>query len=85
VDALAAAGVYVMGEGEEQTPVAVITDLPRVEFSEVEKVNRGSPTLRIPLEEDLFEPMLSAVEWKKGKGGLTNRQLDQIKRTGRLE
>jgi len=33
-DALAAAAVLLMGEGKEQTPLAVLTDLPFVTFQD---------------------------------------------------
>jgi len=69
VDALAVAAVVEMGEGDEQTPIAVITEAAFVEFSEDENINKGKPALRIPKEEDLFKAMLDGVEWKKGKSG----------------
>ena len=62
-EALAAAAVVVMGEASEQTPLAVITDVPWLEFSE-KRVDT-----KIPMEEDLFRPMFEGVKWKKGKGG----------------
>jgi dihydrofolate synthase / folylpolyglutamate synthase len=67
VDGLAAASVVVMGEGMEQTPVAVITDVPWVEFSEDKKIIEGEPDFKISREEDLFQPFLDGVEWKKGE------------------
>lgn len=59
-EALAAAAVVVMGEAAEQTPLAVVTDMPWLEFIE-EAVD-----IKIPMEEDLFRPMLEGVKWKKG-------------------
>lgn len=68
-EALAAAAVVVMGEGKEQTPLALISDVEGIEFSEERIVNRGQPSLQIPKEEDLFRPMLEKVDWQKGGGG----------------
>jgi len=80
VDGLATAAVVVQGEADEQTPLAVISDVDWVEFSEDEKVNRGEPDLLVPLGEDLFTPMLEAVEWKKGGGGLSKKEIDKLKK-----
>jgi putative folate metabolism gamma-glutamate ligase len=64
---LAAAGVVAMGEGAEQTPIAVLTDIPFVEFEDSEPTVEEITELNIALEDDLFAPFLQAVEWKKGK------------------
>lgn len=64
-ESLAVAAVVVIGEGKEQTPVALITEVPWVEFTEDEKVI-WSKDLKISLKEDLFAPMLEAAEWEKG-------------------
>jgi F420-0:gamma-glutamyl ligase len=50
-DALASAAVLVMGEGTEQTPIAIVEDIPFVTIK----------------EDDLFAPFLSKVDWQKGK------------------
>lgn len=67
-DALAVAAVMVMGEGKEQTPLALIEEAD-LKFSEVEKVNQGEPVFVVPTNEDLFSPMIMAVPWQKGGGG----------------
>jgi F420-0:gamma-glutamyl ligase len=84
VDAIAAASVVVMGEGKEQTPLAVVSDVDWVDFTEDADMMKGEPELIIPLEEDLFEPMLSAVEWRRGRGGLTREDLDKLIEKGKL-
>jgi F420-0:gamma-glutamyl ligase len=83
-DALAAVGVLEMGEGREQTPLAIIEDIRDIAFSENDTVNNGVPPFRIDPKEDLFEPMLSAVPWKKGQGGLRDEELEKLKRKGNL-
>lgn len=75
-DALAAAAVVLMGEGDEQTPLAVVNDVSWVEFG----AGRSSPrsgrkpvkpysSFEIRTREDLYYPLLSAMKWKKGRGG----------------
>ena len=65
-DALAAGAVVTMGEGSEQTPIALIRNAP-------EKVWRSRHTKRgwgkfiVPLQDDLFAPFLMKVKWKNGR------------------
>lgn len=67
-DTIAAAAVGVMGEGDEQTPIAVVSDIPFVTF-----VDRN-PTLEETLakmgdiERDVFSPLMTSVAWQKGEG-----------------
>lgn len=70
-DSLATAAVFVMGEGSEQTPIALIEDAPAIQFSE-KSYRPKDPNSRfeIPLKEDLYRPFLESVPWKKGKGGV---------------
>jgi len=64
VDSLAAAAVYEMGEGSEQTPLAIIEDAGEIEFTEKD-FSKKDP-LEISINEDIYSPLLKAVKWKKG-------------------
>lgn len=66
-DALAASAVVVMGEGKEQTPIAVIEDVPFVQFQDRNPTRKELSELRIELEDDLYGSVLKSVKWKKGK------------------
>ena len=66
-DSLAASAVLVMGEGSEQTPLAVIEDIPQVEFQERNPTEEELRELKISLEDDLYAPLLTSVQWKKNK------------------
>ncbi|MBU1031591.1 coenzyme F420-0:L-glutamate ligase [Patescibacteria group bacterium] len=69
-DCLATAAVLTMGEGSEQTPLAVITDIPNIEFIQKKyKPKSGDYAFEMPEKEDLFYPFLSSVKWKKGGSG----------------
>ncbi|MEK7616971.1 MAG: coenzyme F420-0:L-glutamate ligase [Patescibacteria group bacterium] len=71
-DSLASAAVLEMGEGNEQQPIAVITDVPYIQFTEKEAQSKKPySTFVIPEKEDLFYPFLSALSWKKGGSGKT--------------
>jgi len=68
---LAAAAVLVMGEGNECTPLAVITDLPFVTFMENDPSAEDIKNLFIDPADDIFEPFLSAGDWLPGGGEAT--------------
>ncbi len=63
LDALAVAAVFCMGEGNEQTPFARVSNAPKIEFQDepptIEEVN----ALSIPMEEDLYAPLLKNGDW----------------------
>lgn len=61
-DGLAAAATVVMGEGNEQTPLVLIEDLPFVKFTSTPQT-----TAAIPLDDDLYAPLLTAVDWQTGE------------------
>lgn len=68
IDSLASAASVVMGEGAEQTPLSIISDLPFVEFQERNPTVKELNDLCISMDEDLYGPFLRNVKWKKGKG-----------------
>lgn len=66
VDALATSAVFTMGEGTEQTPLALITDLPSVQFSaRPYQPTKKHARLAISWQEDIYGPLLKAIKWKK--------------------
>ncbi|MCL5970508.1 MAG: coenzyme F420-0:L-glutamate ligase [Patescibacteria group bacterium] len=67
MDALASAAVVVTGEGNEQTPLAIIEDVPFVKFQNRNPTNKELKDLKIALKDDLYGPLLTSVPWKKGK------------------
>lgn len=67
IDSLASAATVVMGEGAEQTPIAIITDLPNIKFQERDPTKKELNSLKINKNTDLYSPLLSGAHWKKGK------------------
>lgn len=63
VDSLAASAVYVMGEGNEQAPIAVVEDVGDVSFG----TTQDERALKISIDEDIYSPLLKSVKWQKGK------------------
>jgi len=67
VDALATSAVIAMGEGAEQTPLALIDDIPFVEFNAASPTSKELKFFKPTLETDLFAPLLNYQSLKKGK------------------
>lgn len=67
-EGLAASAVLTMGEGAEQTPLAVIHNIPYIEFQRRNPTKKELADLRIAIEDDVYYPLLTSVKWKKGKG-----------------
>lgn len=66
-EGLAGASVVCMGEGNESTPLAVVSDVPFVHFQDRNPTTEELDKLAISKEEDIFSPLFQSVEWKKGK------------------
>lgn len=64
---LAAAAVTLMGEGNEQTPIALLEDISFVEFQKRNPTEQELADLRIDREDDLYWPLLKLAPWEKGK------------------
>ncbi|MCX6819858.1 MAG: coenzyme F420-0:L-glutamate ligase [Candidatus Adlerbacteria bacterium] len=65
VDGLAAAAVLCMGEAGEQTPLALLRDVPKVVWDA--KPAKKDDEFVVPLERDLYAPFFKNAPWRKGK------------------
>jgi putative folate metabolism gamma-glutamate ligase len=63
---VAAAAVLEMGETKEQTPVAIINEIPEIHFQSNVPSTEDLNALKIELEDDVFAPILTKAEWKTG-------------------
>lgn len=68
VDSLAASAVTVTGEGNEQTPLAVIQDVPFIKFVNRSPTNEEVNEMTISLKDDIYSALLTSVKWEKGGG-----------------
>ena len=66
IDGLAAAAEVAMGEGDEQTPLALLTDVPFVEFVDAPPTQEEIAFMHIAKEDDSYGLLLNAVAWEKG-------------------
>ncbi len=63
LDALSVSAVFCMGEGNEQTPFASICDAPKIVFQNHPPTSEEQNALVIPLQEDLYAPLLANDAW----------------------
>lgn len=66
IDNLAGASSLVMGEGNEQTPLCVITDASNVVFKEKNPTKKDLRKIKITIDEDLYSPLLKNAGFLKG-------------------
>lgn len=67
LDGLAAGAVVVMGEGNNQTPLSIISDIPFVEFQSADPTKEEIQSHNIEAETDVYGVMLQSAPWQKGK------------------
>lgn len=67
VDALATAAALAMGEGAEQTPLAIISDVPFVDFNPDSPTQEELTFFKPDLENDLFAPLMDYRKLQKGR------------------
>lgn len=67
VDSLASAGVFAMGEGKEQTPIAIIEDVGAIKFG-FDSI-KNNPLI-IDKKEDIYWPLINSAKWTKKQRGL---------------
>lgn len=72
VDSLADAAVLVMGEGSEQTPLALIEDLPFIKWQSHHPSKKELVKLQIDIADDLYAELLQSVKWKRGRNNRPN-------------
>jgi dihydrofolate synthase / folylpolyglutamate synthase len=53
-----------MGEGNEQTPMALIIDAPKIEFLNRPPTPEEMDDIKISLSEDLYAPLLNTDKWE---------------------
>lgn len=67
MDGLAAGAVSIMGEGVEQTPLAVISEIPNIEFVDNNPTEEEIKSLQIDLDTDVYSSILKRAPWEKGR------------------
>ena len=63
---LSAAAALTMGEGAEQTPLAIIEEVPFVDFRDSDPSDEELKNVNLSLEDDLFAPFLNNGKWQPG-------------------
>ncbi|CAN5275571.1 putative folate metabolism gamma-glutamate ligase [soil metagenome] len=65
MQSVTAAAVMEMGEGNEQTPLAVVSDLQNVEFATAVPTEFELATQKIEITDDAYAPILEKADWQK--------------------
>ena len=65
-DCLASAALLAMGEGNESTPLAVIQDIPHINFAENDSSEDFTLALKTTMEQDVFTQFYRDRGWKPG-------------------
>jgi len=67
MDGIAAAAVLIMGEGHEQTPLALVSDISKVRFQSKNPSEEELEELKIDIDTDVYSSILKRAPWQKGK------------------
>jgi F420-0:gamma-glutamyl ligase len=70
---LADAANLVMGEATEKTPLAIISDIDFVQFTERAPTEAEIEDVFVPFNRDLFYAFFRLAPWQRGGGGYRNR------------
>lgn len=65
VDGIAQAAGIAVGEGNEQTPLCIIRDIPGIQFVARPPTAAEKKSVNYPREKDMFGPLLRAAKWEK--------------------
>lgn len=65
VDGIAAASVLEMGEGSEQTPIAVVSDIRSIKFLNRPPLDEEIKEMTLTPDEDIYSALLTSVPWNK--------------------
>lgn len=66
-EAVAVSTTLVMGEVAESQPLAIATEIPLVVFQDHVPTELELAELQIDIEDDVYGPLLTAVEWQSGE------------------
>ena len=65
-EAVAVSAALVMGEVAEQTPLAIVADIPLIEFVDHVPTQAELEAQIIDPADDVYAPLLNAVKWQRG-------------------
>ncbi len=70
MQSLVSAATVEMGEGNEQTPIAILSDIGQIIYQDRCPTQEELDFLHISLEDDIYEPLVAKAPWQKGGGGV---------------
>jgi F420-0:gamma-glutamyl ligase len=66
VTSLAVTASYVMGEGNEQTPITLFTDIPSIDFIPHDPTPEDINAIKVDMDDDVYYALLKNAPWQKG-------------------
>lgn len=69
MQSVTAAATLEMGEGNESTPLAVVTQIKDIQFQDQPPSPEELVGLKIEIENDIYAPILTTAPWQKGGSG----------------
>nr|AIA19189.1 F420-0:Gamma-glutamyl ligase [uncultured bacterium] len=69
VDGIASSAVLNTGEGKEQTPLAIVSDVSRLKFVDRTPTKEEIKEMSIDPKDDVYAGLIRSVKWIKGGGG----------------
>lgn len=66
-EGLAMAAVLEMGEADESQPLCLLDGISQIQFQDHPPTTQEIDELKINLSDDVYGPLLTAVEWKQGE------------------
>lgn len=70
LDSLATSAVFVMGEGDEHTPLAIIKHAPKISFTDRPPSPDEEKKVFMSMTEDLYWPFLQGAKWVPNSSNL---------------
>lgn len=67
LNGLAATAVLAMGEGSEQTPLAILQDMPFVKFVTRKPSKSELELIKLTIDTDMYSLILKSAPWQKGE------------------
>ena len=67
LDALAVAAVHEMGEGDEQTPLCVISGDRKIVFNDNPPTDQEISAFIVPANKDIYSPLFNVMKWKTSR------------------
>lgn len=74
MQSITAAATLEMGEGDESTPLSVVSQIRDIQFQDQPPTSEELVSLKIEIENDVYAPILITAPWQKGGSGISEKK-----------